>query len=350
MLLLADAWVHNLDPFAIELPYFPGGGIRWYGLSYLAGFFIGYLLLRRVTKHGKSPLRPDHVADMIVMVAIGIVLGGRLGYCLFYNPELFIEFTPNELPWWGVLKINQGGMASHGGILGGIAGCAFFGWKRKIPFAHLLDLMAFGGPLGLFMGRMANFVNGELYGREVPADSPLAGIAMKFPQEMRESWTGEQIGQLAADAPTLGLNYADPYSLIEAVMLKVQAGDPAWTEYMQTHLTARYPSQLIAGLTEGIIVFAILALLYRYPVKRGLIGGVFCVSYALMRVVNEFFRLPDSQYIKDGVLPTVTQGQWLSIGLFVLGVVTIVLALRGKQEKLGGWLGTGDSDKPQSAE
>lgn len=343
MHLLAEAWVHTFDPFAIELPFMPGGGIRWYGLSYLAGFLVGFLLLRRVTRHGRSPLAPEHVGDMIVTVAIGIVLGGRLGYCAFYNPHLLTEWTGDQFPWWGVLKINQGGMASHGGILGGIAGCYFFAWKRKLPFPYLLDLMAFGGPLGLFIGRMANFVNGELYGRPVNPGDPLAFTAMKFPQEIRDDWTPNQLQQLVVDAQGQGLAYPNLTQLIDGVIVRVQQGDPYWVSYMQEHLTARYPSQLFAGLTEGIIVFAVLAILYRYPVKRGLIGGAFCITYALMRIVNEFFRMPDAQFIKDGQLPAITQGQLLSFGLLALGIVTVVLALRGKNEKLGGWLSDGNN-------
>lgn len=341
MSLLAEAWLHNLDPFAIEIPWFPGGGIRWYGLSYLAGFFIGFLLIRRVLTVGVSPLKPVQAADLVVTIAIAIVIGGRLGYVLFYKPELFIEFTPDSAPWWGVLKINNGGMASHGGMLGGIGGCLFFAWRYKTRPAHLFDLMAFGAPLGLLMGRIANFVNGELYGRQCDPDFALA---VQFPQEIGESWDSNQLADLARFANEQNLYYRGQYELIEKVIQKAQAGDPAWCEYLQQTLTARYPSQLFAGVTEGIIVFAVLLWLYRKPVKAGLIGGWFCATYALMRVVNEFFRLPDAHLIADeSHLPTITRGQWLSIGLFVLGVTTIVVALRSKKEKLGGWMRGGDS-------
>ncbi|MEM1353847.1 MAG: prolipoprotein diacylglyceryl transferase [Planctomycetota bacterium] len=343
MHLLAEAWVHDLDPFAIELPFMPGGGIRWYGLSYLVGFVLAYLIIRRITQRGRSPLLAEHVGDLIVTLALGVVIGGRLGYCAFYNPHLFIEWTGDQLPWWGVLKINQGGMASHGGILGGIGACAFFAWKRQVPFAYLLDLMAFGGPLGLFLGRMANFVNGELYGRPVQPGDPLAFTAMKFPQEMRDDWSIPQIQELIDIAPRHGVAYAQmsPNQIIEGVIVRVQQGDPFWTGYMQDHLTARYPSQLFAGLTEGIVVFLVLAVLYRYPVKRGLIGGAFCITYAVMRIINEFFRMPDAQFINNGQLPAITQGQLLSFFLLALGITTVVLALRAKGEKLGGWLNDG---------
>ncbi|MBX2851317.1 MAG: prolipoprotein diacylglyceryl transferase [Phycisphaeraceae bacterium] len=344
MLLLADPWLHNLDPFAIQLPGFVGdllnGGVRWYGLSYLLGFVIGFFIIRRVLTAGVSSLKPEQTMDLVVAIAIGIVLGGRLGYVVFYQPSLFLDFG-NSFPFWGVFKINQGGMASHGGIIGGAAGCVFFVWRQKMfspnKTLHIFDLMAFGGPLGLFFGRIANFINGELFGRACPRDFPLA---VQFPQEIAETWTPEQVADLRQFALDQGEVYSQTQfgALYESTLAHVQAGDAAWVAYLAEHLTPRYPSQLFAGLAEGVIVFVVLLILYRKPVKAGLIGGAFCVSYALMRVFNEFFRLPDSQFIEDGQLPAVTQGQLLSIGLFIFGVVTLVIALRSKQEKLGGWM------------
>lgn len=345
MLLLADPWLHNLDPFAIDLTgTFVGDmfidGIRWYGLSYLAGFAIGYLIIRRVLSAGVSPLKPEQAMDLVVTIAIGIVLGGRLGYVVFYQPSLITSFTPESFPWWGVFKINQGGMASHGGILGGIAGCAFFAWRQKLlapnKLRHLLDLMAFGAPLGLFFGRVANFINGELIGRACPKDFALA---VQFPQEIGEIWSDEQRLELQHFAAQQGESYENINNITSLAIQRVQENNLIWVSHLSDVLTPRYPSQLFAGVTEGLIVFAALLFLFRKPVKAGLIGGAFCISYALMRVVNEFFRRPDAQFIaEDGQLPTITQGQLLSIGLFVLGVVTVIIALRSKEDKLGGWM------------
>jgi phosphatidylglycerol:prolipoprotein diacylglycerol transferase len=354
MTLLAEPWLHDLDPFAIELPGFVGdllnGGIRWYGLSYLAGFVIGYLLIKRVLTAGVSPLKPAQAADLVVTVAIGIVLGGRLGYVLFYRPELFIEFTPDAFPWWGALKINEGGMASHGGMIGGIAGCAFFAWRNKVPFAHLMDLGAFGAPLGLLMGRIANFVNGELYGRQCSPDFPLA---VQFPQEIAETWDAEQIKRLAEFAADQGMiqpsgELLNKYQLTDAATQAAQAGDPAWVAFLQETLTPRYPSQLFAGLTEGVVVFLVLLFVYRKPVKAGVVAGWFSIVYALMRVVNELFRRPDEQFITEGQLPEITRGQWLSVGLLVMGVAIVVLAKRSKSDNLGGWTQSGKSE-PEAA-
>jgi len=345
--LLADAWLHNLDPFAIQLDWFPGGGLRWYGLSYLAGFAVAFFLIRRVVGKGVSPMSASQVMDYVVTVAIGIVVGGRLGYVLFYQRELLTQFT-GDVPFWGVFAINQGGMASHGGVLGGIAGCAFFAWRQKYPFAHMLDLMAFGGPIGLLFGRIANFINGELIGRECAADFPLA---VKFPQSMID-WLPHRLAdgtKVPAD-PRLGelvggvTNNSQWFTpetnsgIVQFAIQKVQEGDPQMIAIVEPLLAPRYPSQLFAGFTEGVVVFAVLFFLYRKPVKPGLIGGAFCITYALMRVVNEFFRMPDSHLMPaDGGMPDITRGQWLSFGLFVLGIVTVTLALRSKQDKLGGW-------------
>ena len=277
-----------------------------------------------------------------------IVIGGRLGYVLFYQRELLTQFT-NDIPFWGVFAINQGGMASHGGVIGGVAGCAVFAWRQKFPFAHMLDLMAFGGPIGLLFGRIANFINGELVGRACSADFPLA---VKFPQAMMD-WLPRRLddGTVTPGDPRLndlfnGIHAHEGWlvpqtnaGVIQFAIEKVQQGDPAMVAIVEPLLTPRYPSQLFAGLTEGVIVFAVMLVLYRRPVKPGLLGGAFCICYAVMRVVNEFFRMPDSHLMPDGVMPAITRGQWLSFGLFVLGIVIVTMSIRSKQDKLGGWRG-----------
>ncbi|MEO0475352.1 MAG: prolipoprotein diacylglyceryl transferase, partial [Planctomycetota bacterium] len=266
MLLLAEAWLHNLDPFAIDLRgTFVGdlinGGIRWYGLSYLVGFVIGYFLIRRVLSVGVSPLKPAQAMDLVVTIAIGIVLGGRLGYIVFYQPSLFLEFS-NSFPFWGVFRLAGGGMASHGGILGGIAGCFFFAWRQEMlaPYKtrHLFDLMAFGAPLGLLCGRIANFINGELIGRACDRDFPLA---VQFPQEVGEIWIEEQpekLADLQQFAAQQGATNDQVINIAGHAIDRVQANDPVWVNHLAQELTTRYPSQLIAGLTEGLVVFVVL--------------------------------------------------------------------------------------------
>ncbi|MEM1213096.1 MAG: prolipoprotein diacylglyceryl transferase [Planctomycetota bacterium] len=339
MLQLADAWVHDLDPFAVQ--FTRTLGIRWYGLAYLVGFAIGYFLLRQIAKAGQTPLKPERVPDLVVVIAIGIVVGGRLGYVFFYQPSLLVEFT-GSLPYWGVLAINQGGMASHGGMLGGMAACLWFGWRHKIPSLHLIDLMAVGAPLGLFIGRVTNFINGELFGR---ACSPDFALAVKFPQEMQE-WSVEQLNQaqsayLNASGSTQVLT---PGEFITFAISRIQAGDAAVIEALAPLLTPRHPSQLYAGVLEGLVVFAVLFWLYRKPRKPGVIGGAFGITYGLVRIINEFFRRPDLQLLDDEFQATqqmigfgISRGQWLSVLLIAAGVALLILARKRGGDPLGGW-------------
>jgi len=319
--MMLAAWLHNLDPYAVKL--WDGGPIRWYGLSYLLGFVVAYLLVKRVLRVGHNvTLDPKRAADFIVSVAIGIVVGGRLGYVLFYQPALFVEFT-DSLPYWSALAINRGGMASHGGMLGGIGACFYFAWRHGQPVMFLYDLFAFGAPLGLFFGRIANFINGELYGR--PCDPDFI-FAVKFPQELYEL-PPEQTAVLGMP--------------VDRAVAAVQAGNPRVIELLSSLdlLTPRHPSQLYAAVAEGLVVFAVLALLYRRAVKPGVIGAAFCMTYAVMRIINEFFRMPD-EHLRDAEYAAVgiTRGQWLSLLLFGLGVAVLVLARRSKRDPMGGWM------------
>ena len=157
--LLAEAYFHRLDAFAIQFPEgFWVPGIRWYGLSYMAGFLVGWLLLRWLARSGRSTLPPEAVGDFLFYLIAGTIVGGRLGYCIFYQPELF--WPPS-----GVLMVWKGGMASHGGFIGVILGGILFARRQSISALHLVDLAAFACPPGICFGRLANFVNAELWGK-----------------------------------------------------------------------------------------------------------------------------------------------------------------------------------------
>lgn len=310
--------VHNLDPFAIQ--FTQNFGIRWYGLAYLTGFILGYLVMQYVSKKGNTPLKKEAIADFVTYAAIGVLVGGRLGYCIFYGPELFTSFD-HQFPYWGALKVNQGGMASHGGILGVILVCWLYARKHKIPFLHLLDMVTFGGSLGFFFGRIANFINGELYGRPAPAG---LSWAMKFPQEMY-LWADKQVSKLMSLGPAaqdLGFiktghgnvpvdvatwqgwvqNYRRDLgahnlvnSAIDQMILAVQHGNEKVTQALSLVLTPRYPSQLIQALLEGLMVFLILVWIWKKPRKPGVIGGWFGILYAIARIIGEEYRMPDVQ-------------------------------------------------------
>lgn len=317
---LLAAWLHDLDPFAIRL--WGDFGIRWYGLAYLVGFVLGYLLIRRVTTVGASTLKTGQVGDLVVTLAMGIVIGGRLGYCVFYKPELFISFY-SHVPFWGVLAINEGGMASHGGMIGAAAAAWYYAWRHRQSLPHLLDLTAFGAPLGLFFGRLANFWNGELFGRP----SPGLAWAVKFPQEL---W----------DRPRLALDAmaATGLTSVDAIILAIQGGDQRVRAIIEPMLTPRHPSQIYAAVMEGLVVFAVMLWVWRVPRKPGVLGSWFCLTYAVMRISDEFFRRPDAQLMDaEFAVLGVTRGQWLSALLIVLGLWGLWWARRRPGPPMGGW-------------
>ena len=324
-------WLHDIDPYAIKL--WDGGPIRWYGLSYLLGFAIAYLLIRRVARVGNNSMPAKRVADLVVALAIGIVIGGRLGYVFFYRPALLWDFSA-AVPFWGVLAINKGGMASHGGMIGGIVAAVLFARRHQQPIMHLLDLLAFATPLGLFFGRIANFVNGELFGRPCDPDFPLA---VKFPQELAD-WTADELNYLAGQLKLDAVSYD---SLISHVLDRIQAGDQLIINTVQPLLTPRHPSQLYAAVLEGLVVFAILLFAWRRPRKPGTIGGLFCISYALMRIVNECFRMPDTHLLNcEFAVFGITRGQWLSVLLFIFGLIILWFAQSARTSPMGGYLHT----------
>ena len=342
MLTLA-AWVHDLDPYAIQL--WEGGPIRWYGLAYLVAFGIGYLLLRRVATVGLSPLPPARVGDFVVTVAIGIVLGGRLGYAIFYDESGEMLGFSSTFPYWGMLALWHGGMASHGGIVGGIVACLLFGWRHKISKLFLLDLFAFGAPLGLLVGRIANFINGELYGRPCDPDFPLA---VKFPTELltQPDLAREVMQRLAAmtnpeSAAGLHILPRDVYELIDFI----QRGFPGYAQAVAPLLTPRHPSQLYAAATEGLLTFLVLLWIWHKPRLAGTVGAAFCMCYAVMRIGNEFFRMPDAQLLDDEFAAIgLSRGQLLSVPIFLLGLLGYFFIVRRYNNRVGGWRHLADPD------
>ena len=245
--------------------------IRWYALAYVGGILLGWWLARRIAGNaaawgGASPMRPVDIDDVIVWMALGIVLGGRLGYVLFYNPAYFAAYPAEILLLW------RGGMSFHGGFLGSVLALILFARARGIPVLSMLDVAAIVTPIGLFLGRLANFVNGELWGR--PSDVPWAFV---FP-------------------------HAGP--------------EP------------RHPSQLYEAGLEGVVLFLILLLAMRRGAltRPGLTGGLFVGCYGLARIVSELFREPDAHigYFTGGL----TMGILLSLPMVLVGFGAVVYALR----------------------
>lgn len=328
-------YLHDLTPFAFKIT--DGFGIRWYGLSYLLGFLCAYFFFNRWAKQGRISLTGQQIGDFVFAVAIGTILGGRLGYCLFYDQALFTKVS-DEFPYWGVLQINKGGMASHGGVVGIILSCYYFAKSRKLSFKTLLDIVAITAALGIFFGRIANFVNGELYGRAVEVSAP---FAVQFPQEMYH-WSElepEKLHTLASIAEQMGVTAerwngvvkATPdsyliYDTIDKVNTRVQQGDLTIQKMLKEVLPKRHPSQLYQAVLEGLLIFCILLFIfYRFPIP-GLTATGFLMLYPIARFIGEQFRMPDPQLGYQ--LLHLTRGQWLSVGMFMLAAVFCFFLLR----------------------
>ena len=258
----------DFDPVLIHIGPF---AIRWYALAYIVGILIGWVYARAVIRWqnawgGPAPMTAADFDDFIVWVTLGIILGGRLGYVLFYNPQYFAAHPLESFELW------KGGMSFHGGFLGCVAAVAGFSRQRRVAFLSLGDVTCAVAPIGLFLGRLANFVNGELWGR--PTEVPWG---MVFP-------TGG--------------------------------------------LFPRHPSQLYEAALEGLALVLLLALCIRLgALKRpGLVVGVFAAFYALARSFCELYREPDPQlgFLWGGL----TMGMLLSIPLFLFGAALIVRAVR----------------------
>ncbi len=253
----------RIDPVAFAIGPF---SVRWYALAYVTGLVFAWWHVRQVVAGrpaGKRIVEPKDVDDLLFWATFGVVLGGRIGYVLFYKPGYYIHHLDEVFSLW------KGGMSFHGGLIGVILAMTWIARSRKRNLLSVYDLGALATPIGLFLGRMANFVNGELWGR--PSDVPWA---MVFP--------------------------ADPLQV------------------------TRHPSQLYQGLLEGLCLFALLW----YMRKRhdslsrpGEIGGFFCLGYGVARIIGEFFREPDAHL--GYLLGPITMGMVLSLPLVIIGAFFI---------------------------
>lgn len=341
--------VHDLSPFLWRIS--GDFGVRWYGLSYMAGFICAYVLFQWLANRQKAGLTPEMIGDFVTYGAIGILVGGRLGYCLFYSPDLFIKFK-SEIPFWGVLAVNEGGMASHGGMIGLALACFLFARKHGLNQNYLYDLVSIAGPVGIFFGRLANFTNGELVGRACDPSFPLA---VKFPQDLffwpsaeagrlpelaavveqlpggsREKYL-EMVGKIRIDGSARDFVNNTIYQIVDAI----QSGNTAVKEAVAPLLTARHPSQLYAAAGEGVFLFLFLFILWYKPRKPGVIGSTFICLYAIVRIVDEQFRTPDAHIGYQ--LFDLTRGQWLSVGMLAVGLGLLVMYSRREGLKISGW-------------
>lgn len=332
------AWLHNIDPFVFRIA--GDFGPRWYGMAYIIGFVAAWWVFRTLARRDRSPLEPAQAFDLIFAIALGVLLGGRLGYILIYQPSLLVEFTP-QAPWWGVLRINQGGMASHGGMAGVILACAWFGRRIKVPSLHLLDLVCLTAPIGLFAGRIANFINGELLGRIVAnPGEPSPWWSVKFPQEILTLHTSgrtpdqEYELQRILESNALATD-TDLGPAALRVIEGVQRGDATLGDQLVPLLSARVPSQLIQALAEGLILFVALWLIWAKPRKPGVVGAWFLILYGMMRMITEIWRLPDD-HLSNPLPLGFSRGQWLSAAMVLIGFIALRIVSKRNVERIGG--------------
>jgi phosphatidylglycerol:prolipoprotein diacylglycerol transferase len=299
-------YLHNLDPFIFRL--WDNIGPRWYGMAYVLAFICGFALLSRFSKRGYLDLSQSAVGDFVTWVALfGVMVGGRLGYILFYKSEMLREPL-------SILRVWEGGMSSHGGILGVVLFSLYYARRHKISWTNLGDNLVVAVPIGLFLGRCANFINGELYGRAANVS-----WAMQFPSELLDPANAAE-----ADHALAACRQIDPsLNSVEAIIEAVRT-NPRIATALREILAPRHPSQLYEALLEGIVLFAILWFVRtRMRTPNGFLTGLFMICYAIFRIVVEYFREPDAPLI--GLF---TRGQFFSFFVVALGIGFIVTARR----------------------
>ncbi len=248
--------------------------LRWYSLAYLAGIIFAYWHTMRAIKTSGAPLAQRHVDDLFFYCTLGVILGGRLGYATFYQPDLWTQ--PLEL-----LKLWNGGMSFHGGLLGVVVALGWVAWRAKLSFLRICDYVCVAVPMGMLLGRLANFVNGELWGR-VAGEGVSASVpwAMVFPD-----------------------------------------GGPL----------ARHPSQLYQATMEGALLLIVMLLLFwktRARFRPGLLVGIFAAGIGIARFVSEIFREPDAQLTEFAMRSGLSMGQWLTLPLIAVGLFFAIRGLR----------------------
>ncbi len=264
----------------VDLGFFT---LRYYSLAYLLGVIFAYWHTSKMLKAPGAPMAQRHADDLFFYCTLGVILGGRLGYALFYTggdtgiPSAFTDFSGDGFVSWKLLRLWDGGMSFHGGLAGVTLAMAFVAWQGKLNFIRVVDYVAVGVPMGMLLGRLANFVNGELWGRvtNVP-------WAMVFPA--------------ADDLP-------------------------------------RHPSQLYQAGLEGLAMLVIMMALFWFTRARyrpGLLAGVFTLGMGISRFVNEFFREPDQQLADFAARTGLSMGQWLTIPLILTGLIVVIYALLRK--------------------
>lgn len=329
-MLLAEAMIHRFDPFVVE--FSDGLGVRWYGLSYIVGFVVAWLLMRWMAATGRTSMTREGVGDLLFSTVIGVLAGGRLGYAVFYDPSLLFGFSAS-FPFWDMFALSRGGMASHGGMLGVIVVCLLHARRWKGDARHAFDVVAFACPPGLAFGRTANFINGELWGERLPdamqADPP--GWAIKYPEEILRFPEETQLEIYDALGPLA--TGTDPLRTAVDTVYAGGTNADAILETITPYLNAYWPSQVFQAIAEGPVLLLALAIVWWRPRKPGVLGCWFLIAYGLLRILTERFRQPD-----EGIdlMLGLSRGQWLSVAMIVVGGVLAAMWMRRDVPGVGG--------------
>jgi len=284
----------------IDLGFFE---LQYYSLAYLLGLFFAYWHLSKMIKAPGAPMAQIHVDDLFFYCTLGVILGGRLGYAAFYTggdtgvPSLFTSFSEDELISWNLLRLWDGGMSFHGGLMGVVAAIGWVSWRGGLPFLRVCDYIAVNVGMGMMLGRVANFINGELWGRQV--ESAVAW-AMVFPTDSQQ--------------------------------------------------LARHPSQLYQAFGEGLLVLVVMLCLFwltRARFRPGLLVGVFTALIAAARFIVEYFRQPDAQLTEFAARTGLSMGQWLTIPLILLGLGLVVWSLTRREMASGKPAGSATGTAPE---
>ena len=335
--MLAESYLHRLDPFVFQIT--ETIGLRWYGVAYIAGFFTAWLVFRWMAKSKFSTLRPESAGDLVFACVLGVLVGGRLGYGLFYDPSMFITFT-SEFPWWEAISIHHGGMSSHGGIVGVLVTFIVWGRKNSVSALHLFDMGSICTTPGLLYGRLANFINGELWGNPLAKEYQLhpPWWSVKYPSEITDVWIANPTmhAEQLATVDTLRASVIGGSSFYSNVVTQMYAGNTEVIQTVQPLLTAWHPSQLFQAIAEGPVLLAALLVLWWKPRRPGVISGWFLMLYGLMRICTEAYRQPDAGV---ELIAGLSRGQILSVCMVVAGVAMISIYARRNTEKAGGFCG-----------
>ena len=315
-------FLHHFGPFIFQIRQF---GPRWYGLSYVLSALCAFWLYKRLAIRGCTELKPEKVADFITWTGLfGVLLGGRLGWIVFYGfnwnfahgfdwKNFYGYPERHDSPWW-MFEVWKGGMSSHGGILALVIVTYVLSRRWRVSWTSMGDALCVVAPVGLFLVRCANFINGELIGK--PA---AVAWAVQFPKELIDTEVGRsEITPLAEAA--LGRPASE---IVEAV-----PGDPEVQRVLGELLTPRHPSQLYEALLEGAVLFSVLWFLRtRCRVPRGVLTGTFFILYATLRIIGEMFREPDPAW----AVGSFSAGQFLSLFMYGIGVAFLVWGFRTQQ-------------------